>query len=85
MTALRKSIYSRLFQAILAAAAIVALVGLLAANLSFSSVAPSRESGRAGEVATPPAAMKISPAAVIERNAPRFIGTGDGSAGSWLP
>jgi len=79
-----------LFRAIPLATAGVALLGLLAVNLSHSTAVQSREStapmasARQAEVIAPIATMAIVPAPVIDHNTQRFVGTGDGSAGSWV-
>ena len=79
-------------RAILVATASVALLGLLAANLSTSTAVRSHESsrlptasGRASNIVASAATTPIVPAAVLDQSAQRFIGTGDGSAGSWMP
>jgi hypothetical protein len=78
-------------RAILAATAGVALLGLLAAALSTSTAvrsrvtSPTMATGLAGGIVAPPDTMEIVPAAVMDRRAERFVGTGDGSAGSWVP
>jgi hypothetical protein len=81
-----------LFRAILAATASVALLGFLSANLSPSTALRSSENsraliatGHASDVVATPATMQIVPAGVLDRSAQRFIGTGDFSAGSWMP
>ena len=88
----QKTSHIPLLRVILIATASVALLGVLAANLSPSTAVRSHESsrlptanGRASDVVAPPATMQIVPAGVIDRSAQRFIGTGDGSAGSWMP
>jgi len=87
-TTVRKTI--PLFRAIPLAAAGVALLGLLAVNLSHSTAVQSREStaptaiARAADIIAPPATMEIVPASVIDHGAQSFVGTGDGSAGSWV-
>jgi len=90
MTVVQKTSHGRLFRAILVAMASVAGLGLLAANLSPSIPARSGESNRpltatGSVVVAPRATMEIIPAAVIDKDALRFIGTGDGSGGSWVP
>jgi hypothetical protein len=92
MTMVRDISTRTLFRAILAATAGVALLGFLSANLSSSTAPRPRENGRAlmataqaADVVVPMAMMQIVPAPVIDRSAQRFIGTGDGSAGSWMP
>jgi hypothetical protein len=79
-----------LVRAIPLAAAGVALLGLLAVNLSHSTAVQSREStapnaiARAADVIAPPATMEIVPALVVDHGAQHFVGTGDGSAGYWV-
>jgi len=76
---------------ILAAAIAAALPGLAAANL-FMSTALSlhdRSETRAAErqptaATVQPALMEIVAAPVIDPNSELFIGTGDGSNGSWV-
>jgi hypothetical protein len=92
MTPVQKTSHIPPLRAILIATASVALLGLLAANLSTSTAVRSHESSRlptangpVSIVVEPPATTRIVPAAVLDQSAQRFIGTGDGSAGSWMP
>jgi hypothetical protein len=92
MTLVQKTSHVSPFRAILIASGSVALLGLLAANLSSSTAVRSQEStrlptasGRASNAVAPAATMPIVPAAVLDQGAQRFVGTGDGSAGSWVP
>jgi hypothetical protein len=92
MTLVQNTSHISPLRAILVAAASVALLGLLAANVSTSTAVRSNESsrlptasGHASNVVAPPATTPIVPAAVLDHSARHFIGTGDGSAGSWMP
>jgi hypothetical protein len=92
MTLVQQASHIPPLRAILVATAGVALLGLLAANLSTSTAVRSHESsrlpkasGRASDVVGAPATMRIVPAAVLDHSAQHFIGTGDGSAGFWAP
>ena len=76
---------------ILAAGIAAALPGLAAANLFMSSAlslhdrSEIRAAARQSKAATvQPALMEIVAAPVIDSNAELFIGTGDGSNGSWI-
>jgi hypothetical protein len=71
---------------ILAAGIAAALPGLAAANLFMSSDRSEiRAAARQSKAATlQPALMKIVAAPVIDSNSELFIGTGDGSNGSWV-
>ncbi|MGP0094763.1 MAG: hypothetical protein ACLPKB_33140 [Xanthobacteraceae bacterium] len=77
--------------AILAATASVALLALLAATLLASSAvrshgtSPAMAAARMNAIVAAPATMDIVPADVMDHSAERFVGTGDGSAGSWVP
>ena len=75
---------------ILAAGIAAALPGLAAANLFMSTALRLHERGevrtaaRQSKAATvQPALMEIAAAPVIDSNGELFIGTGDGSNGSW--
>ena len=88
MSTIRTTRHLHPFPAVLLATASVALLGLLAANMSISTAVRSRESNppaTASHVVAQAATMQIIPAAVIDHSAPHFIGTGDGSAGFWTP
>jgi hypothetical protein len=72
---------------ILAASIAAALPGLAAANLFMSSALSlhDRAAARQSKAATvQPALMEIAAAPVIDSNGELFIGTGDGSNGSWI-
>ena len=91
MTLVQKTSHLPPLRALLLATASVALLGLLAANVSTSTAVRSHESGRlptasarASNVDASSAMTPIVPAPVLDHSA-HFIGTGDGSAGSWMP
>lgn len=71
---------------ILAAGIAAALPGLAAANQFMSSDRSEiRAAARQSKAATvQPALMKFVAAPVIDSNSELFIGTGDGSNGSWV-
>jgi hypothetical protein len=76
---------------LVAAVVVVLLGGAIALSLSPSSSSPPRVAShvalkiRDASVAVPrTATMKIVPAPVIDPSAEVFIGTGDGSSGSWV-
>lgn len=77
--------------AVLGFSAAVALSGLLAINWPLFATARSLSSPRASMVSSSasttsagPATMDIVPTPVIDPSSGRFVGTGDGSAGSWI-
>jgi hypothetical protein len=74
------------FWIILAAGIAAALPGLAAANLFMSrDRSEIRAAARQSNAATvQPAMVKIVAAPVIDSNSELFIGTGDGSNGSWV-
>jgi hypothetical protein len=74
-----------------AVSAAVALSGLLAINWSLFTTARSSSGPRASMVSSTasttsagPAAMDIVPTPVNDPSSGYFVGTGDGSAGSWI-
>ena len=90
MTIALKLSRNSLLPAMLVAMASIAGSGLLAAYLSPATSIPSHEVAApltvtGSVIVEPGATMQIIPADVVDKNPSRFIGTGDGSGGSWMP
>ena len=73
---------------LLTMAAILTVLGSVVAIKSFIQTTPvaARQAAATSAGATPmsqPPTMKIVPAPVIDTKTKVFVGTGDGSAGSW--
>ena len=68
--------------AVVAFSAAVALLGLL--NWPVATTARSHGGPQASAVSSNAVTMDIVPAPATDSSSGRFVGTGDGSAGSWI-